>query len=487
VVLPLARGVGWGHVWMVFLIQVSPQGAKRTVNDESKTKKPSLAELVRLRRRIDELETTNAELRDDREALQEGEGFLARVLNSSPFPFFIVNPDTSIRYAGLALEKLTGFTPEEVIGIKAPYPWWPKDAEKDMKEYLGQAMRHGLYRREIWLQKKDGGPCCVEVSSFPVKERGRLKYYFSAWMDVTERRQTEEAIKRRLDFERTIALASSRLVTITDMEEAINCALADIGEFSGASRAYIFLLCDGGKFMGNTHEWCAQGVSPQKDNLQNLSCAGFPWWMQKLRSNETIRITNVAEMPDEAGAEREIMKSQDIKSLLVLPLWAQDELSGFIGFDSVTRTGEWREEDLAMLRIASDVIGSALRRQQMEAALKESEQKYRLLVENQTDLIVEIDGDWNITFVSPSCCEFFGKEEAELLGKQFLPLVYEEDQEVTARALESLYEPPYTYYVEQQALTKNRRRWLAWAGKAILDEDSKVIAIVCVGRDITEQ
>ena len=46
-----------------------------------------------------------------------------------------------------------------------------------------------------------------------------------------------------------------------------------------------------------------------------------------------------------------------------------------------------------------------------------SESRYRMLVENQSDLIVKTDQAGNFLFVSPSLCEFMGKEEAELLGR----------------------------------------------------------------------
>jgi PAS domain S-box-containing protein len=121
------------------------------------------------------------------------------------------------------------------------------------------------------------------------------------------------------------------------------------------------------------------------------------------------------------------------------------------------------------------------------AALQESEAKYRLLVENQTDLVVEVDVDGRFQFVSPSYCEMFGKKEEELLDRRFMPLIHEDDREATATAMMDLCEPPYTCYVEQRALTKHGWRWLAWADKAILDQSGNVGAIIGVGRDITDR
>jgi len=121
-----------------------------------------------------------------------------------------------------------------------------------------------------------------------------------------------------------------------------------------------------------------------------------------------------------------------------------------------------------------------------ERNLKASEEKYRLLVENQNDLVVKVDGEGRFLFVSPSYCQMFDKTEDELLGKTFMPLVNEDDPEATAQAMEDLKKPPYTCHVEQRTMTRYGWRWLAWADKAILDERQQVSAIIGVGRDITK-
>ena len=146
----------------------------------------------------------------------------------------------------------------------------------------------------------------------------------------------------------------------------------------------------------------------------------------------------------------------------------------------------WYESDgsIGGIIIYTEVINE---RKKVEEALRESEEKYRLLIENQTDLVVKVDVEGRFQFVSPSYCEVFGKTQEELLGKEFMPLVHEDDRESTAKEMEKLFQPPYTCYIEQRAMTKDGWKWLAWMDTAVLDENKNIAAIIGVGRDITER
>ena len=137
---------------------------------------------------------------------------------------------------------------------------------------------------------------------------------------------------------------------------------------------------------------------------------------------------------------------------------------------------------LLLAAVLSLAVRGLVQRQQL---LEESEAKYRLLVENQRDMVVKVSADGRFLFASPSYCDTFGIAESELLGREYMPLVHPDDREATARAVASLQYPPHTIDIEQRALTRNGWRWLAWVDTALVDDAGNVTEIIGVGRDVT--
>ncbi len=138
------------------------------------------------------------------------------------------------------------------------------------------------------------------------------------------------------------------------------------------------------------------------------------------------------------------------------------------------------------------VIGGALNRMRLDLEryylqLQASEAKYRTLVENQTDLVVEMERSGRFLFASPAYCQTFGRREAEILGSAELPQVHEMDRAASEKAMQELTGPPYRCHVNQRALTPGGWRWFSWNYRAVVNELGQVTSIVGVGRDVTDR
>ena len=231
-------------------------------------------------------------------------------------------------------------------------------------------------------------------------------------------KKSEETFKRRLDFEQLISRISTRFIGAYDVDDAINTSLAEIGKFSGVDRVYIFLLGHAKNTVDNTHEWCSEGVSPQIDSMKNLLVESFPWWVEKLRDGEMIISPDISALPIEAAKEKEILGAQDVKSLLVLPIHIRRDLAGFIGFDNTRGIGEWRDEDVSLLKTTSEIMGNALSLKRAEQELRNSEEKYRSVFENTGTATIIVEEDTTISLANEEFAKLSGYQREEVEGKK---------------------------------------------------------------------
>jgi diguanylate cyclase (GGDEF)-like protein/PAS domain S-box-containing protein len=273
--------------------------------------------------------------------------------------------DETYRILGLTPQSV-GFTYETYLNFVHP-----DDREFVKKSVLDALSGKKPYSIDYRIVLRDGSERFVhseaevifDHAGNPIKMHGTIQ-------DITERKRIEEILRYRTDFEKTIAAISKRFVTLSDFDTAVSTSLADAGRLCKAGRAYLFQFRNNGAVIDNTHEWCDEGVTPEKQNLQNLPSTMFPWWMVKLNANDVIHITDVSMLPAEASAEKDILEKQGIKSLLAIPVYAEKTLMGFIGFDNVKTTGSWSANDTAMLHIVAEIMGNALGRKQAEDLIK---------------------------------------------------------------------------------------------------------------------
>ncbi len=134
------------------------------------------------------------------------------------------------------------------------------------------------------------------------------------------------------------------------------------------------------------------------------------------------------------------------------------------------------------------IIVDISERREMEEALKASEMFYRTIIEDQTELICRFRPDGTLTFANDAYCHYFGKTRRELVGKTFMPLIPEEDQEMVHRQFSSLSpKTPLTSYEHRVILPGGEIRWQRWTDRAIVDESGGITEFQSVGQDITEQ
>lgn len=125
------------------------------------------------------------------------------------------------------------------------------------------------------------------------------------------------------------------------------------------------------------------------------------------------------------------------------------------------------------------------RKQAMEA-LRQSEARYRAIVEDQTELICRFKADGTFTFVNDAYCRYFNKQRSELIGYRFKPQIPELDQEFVNQQFKTLsVEQPIVTYEHRVILPDNEMRWQQWTERVMFDNQGNIVEFQGVGRDIT--
>ena len=155
------------------------------------------------------------------EVLRQSEEMSSTLLKNAPYPLLVLNADTSIKYVNPALEQLSGFSLSEVIGLKAPYPWWTEETRDKTNRDFREAMSDGAIGKEELFKKKNSKRFWVNINATPVIIDGEYKYYLANWVDITERKQMDQELKEKselLETKNEELQAQSRELKVQEQE-----------------------------------------------------------------------------------------------------------------------------------------------------------------------------------------------------------------------------------------------------------------------------
>ena len=292
-------------------------------------------------------------------------------------------------------------------------------------------------------------------------ENARL--YSDVMTEIGERRQAESALRviasgtasvMGEDFFRSLV---QNLASSLDVQ----CVLVSECTDPGNRRVRTLAFMNEGKFVENI-EYDLEGT-PCEGVIQGDICY-YPENLEKL-------------YPVEKGFE----------SYMGAP--AMDLSGRVLGHLAILDTTDMRQLPHAesILRIFATRVGVELHRKRTQEALQASEENYRLLVENQTDLVVKLDPQGRLQFISPSYCEMFSSSESDLLHSDFHEQIHASDRERVGEEWRKLFSDPWMAQFEHRAVTAIGERWLSWALKALCGDAGEIIEIVGVGRDVTDR
>jgi signal transduction histidine kinase len=166
--------------------------------------------------------------------------------------------------------------------------------------------------------------------------------------------------------------------TRTEYDWFVNICLRNIGQFFELDRSYLMKYDIDQAILINTHEWCAEGITPEKENLQNVPLALAPEWIERHFSSQSFIVNDVRTLPPN-GFTRKMLDAQGIKSLITCPLISNGVCIGFIGCDSVKEQRTFGQEDEELLKLLAELIVDVQQLPKENRTSKELSSETRLL------------------------------------------------------------------------------------------------------------
>ncbi|MEG4519093.1 response regulator [Microcoleus sp. AT9b-C5] len=279
------------------------------------------------------------------------------------------------------------------------------------------------------LEFKDGK--ILELNSLPSKVGAKTVGRVWSFRDVTELKKLEQSLQYRIEFAQLIARLSTHFISqpLSEIDTGIAQSLEAIATLSGFDRSYIYLLSFDKTRADKTYEWCGESIPAVKDSTdKQIDIAQIPWIAEKLDRAECLYIPEIGELPPPAIAEIAYFIDQNstefhtdspsqtvnqtettsipsigaslnnlqfkkqlrnIQSLIIIPLICSKNLVGFLGFDGLKQTASRATEISTQLKMVGEMLANVLERKRAEAALRQSETKYRSIFENAVEGIFQ--------------------------------------------------------------------------------------------------
>jgi PAS domain S-box-containing protein len=249
------------------------------------------------------------------------------------------------------------------------------------------------YRVERRFQRKDGSLFWGDISVRALRDgAGQLKGITSLILDISDRKKVEDSLLQRDRLLTGLADALAKLLEFRHGLDAVMPeALSTIGWAANVDRVYLFEEHydepTDQDVITMRYEWVAPGVSAQ---LHNADMRRLPWepdlsrWRDILYRNQVV----AGDIEGMAESEQKVVEGQDIISILLVPVFIENRMWGFVGFDDCTRAHYWSDTEISILRAACKGIGIAVQRERAEASLLAAKERAEML--NQK-LSLEID------------------------------------------------------------------------------------------------
>lgn len=332
-------------------------------------------ELTRLQQQQQQehLERTLREQERIQGELRETETRFRTLVEQLPAATYLdaLDPGSTTLYISPQIERMTGYTAAE--WMTDGRLWGKLLAPQDYDHAIEALRRHQetgeRFRIEYRLVARDGRVVWIHDEAVLVKDARGMPLYSQGYMtDITERKEVEDALRRRDAIFETVRYAAETFLRTPLWQDRIERVLARLGTATQVDRVYLAenaTTDDGIQRQRLRYEWHAPGsATPIEDAHVGMSLRALQPERWELALGMGIPVYgDIADFPAE---ERELLDRQGIQSLAVIPVFVGREWWGVIGFQVPDRAHTWASTELDALQAAANTLGAAIQRHRDE-------------------------------------------------------------------------------------------------------------------------
>jgi len=378
--------------------------------------------------------TDITDIRRAEEALRETNEYLHKLIDFANAPIIVWDPDFRITRFNHAFEHLIGRDEQEVIG--QPFDiLFPKESRDTSLALIKKTLAGERWESiEIPILASDGTIHTVLWNTANILTAdAELISTIAQGVDITDRKRVEAALQLK-DF---AIVSSINAIAIADLS----------GTMTDVNPAFL-------------------SIWGYEDRKEVLGRSVLSFWM----------------VPDEA--------QQVVDGLSAHGNWSGD------------LTGQRKDGSPVQVQLSANTVCDAsgtpvammgsfvdiTERKRAEEALQASEQRYRNVVEDQTEFICRFLPDGRLTFINEAYCNYFRLNREECIGERHSVLLLSEDVQLLKNHLAALTpENPVLSISHRIVMPSGEVRWQRWSDRAIFNNEGDVIEYQSVGRDITRQ
>jgi diguanylate cyclase (GGDEF)-like protein/PAS domain S-box-containing protein len=411
---------------------------------------PSVNGIVVTSRDVTDRKESEEALRESERRLRRAEQRYRNLVERVPAVVYVqqIGSSESAMYMSPRIEDLTGYTPEECKDSDLRWRMvHPEDRERMQAEDERTGEPGEVFASEYRVLHRGGRTVWVRNESVLIEdEEGGSRYWQGFMLDITERKLAEEALKE-----------SEQRFRSTFENAPIGVALVSLPSPSPDSAT---------RYLRVNPALCEMlGYSEEELLSMTSSDVTHPEDLEESRAR--------AERLVEEGGSKYTIEKRYVRSDGRV-VWAMLNVS-------LVRDSEGNPSHFV------SQYQDVTQRKETEEALRRSEERYRNVVEEQTELVCRFLPDLTLTFVNDAYCRYFGKRSEELVGSCFLDDVHETDHAYYNEQLMKLNPESPTSTIEERVFTPVGIRWLQWTDTAIFDDDGRIVEYQSVGRDVTER